>query len=81
MHFLSWKEVRMSKACFLISYFLEEIQFLKPYWHSNNLLITISKEVLYEDLFNSGLKTVSNIQDIKLTKIASRNISQFSIVG
>ena len=40
----------------------------------NNLLFTISKEVLYDDLFESSLKTLSKLKDIKLTKITSWNV-------
>ena len=59
---------------------------LKKSWIENFifcavLFFTISKEVLYENLVKSGLKTLSKVKDIKLTKLESWNVSRSIIVG
>ena len=47
----------------------------------NNIFFTISKEVLHEDLFKSGLRTQSKVKDMTLAKITYWNVSRSTIVG
>ena len=61
------KNVKIEGSAFLISWFPKKAQFLSylilhRFIYFNNLFFTISKEVIYKDLFKSGLKTCHNLR-------------------
>ena len=64
------KNVKIKEPVFRLAIFLNRVSFssyLHRFIYFNNLFFTISKEVLYEDLFKSVLKTLSKVKDTRIS--------------